>query len=918
MPIPLLSTKFYIPRTRPGAVARPRLSSKLLEGIQRPGTLLLVSCPAGFGKTTLLSEFVQGLEIPPAWISLDEADNDPIRFWAAVITALQRIRPGTGEAALGLLEMPVSLPDEAIPTLLVNELAAVEDAIVLILDDYHVIRDQAIQTAFGFLLDHLPDNLHIVVSTRMDPPWPLARFRARNQLVELRSADLRFSSEETLAFLNDTMSLQLSPAEAAALEARTEGWAASLQLAAVSMQGRSDIPAFVQAFTGSHTYVAEYLVEEVLKRQPESLQAFLLQTSILERLSPALCEAVTGDPEAPSRLASLRQKNLFIVPLDDEGDWYRYHHLFADLLRARLRRAMPPEAVASLHRRASDWYQGAAMLDDAVAHAFAASDYSHALGLVEQAALPMILQAYVRTVEAWLQAFPAGYISRSPRANMAFAWMHLLRGTLSEAGPYLERLESMFPAAAEAGGDPALRAEWLAIQGRLLVAQGKALEARELAEEALRLVPPQDVHVRCMLYVNLAMACQQLIEYEAAAQAFAMIVQDAQQTGNFALETLGVSGRARMLLQQGQLRLAARVASGGVKRLEASGRVTPFGATLYGELGQIHYYWHRLDEAREWFQRSAKTSGHSGYSDPEIFLHIVSSRMFQMEGKWDEAGREIGEAAALAQAIPPAMVGEELIAQQVVVHLASGRIPAAEAVLKPEGFMLNGSFSAPPLAPDSSVAHPLGLLYNSAFRIMLAKATATPGQVNLEQALEPASTVLAGELLSCHIPIAMQTLLLRSEIHSLLGNEKAALDDLTQAVELARPEAFISPFLEGGPEAARALRSLIKSDRLDAASSGYVESVLAAFPQPASPSAVPIRRHVPADELPVQSLTPRELEVLALIALGDPNQAIAEKLVITLSAVKKHTGNIFHKLNVNNRTQALIRARQLSLLPPDP
>ncbi|HSB03016.1 MAG TPA: AAA family ATPase, partial [Anaerolineales bacterium] len=423
----LLSTKLHTPRTRANAVSRPRLAEKLLAGVNRPGSFVLLSGPAGFGKTTLLSEFVAELQRPVAWVSLDEGDNDPIRFWTYLLTACQSIRRGIGESGLALLQSPQPLPDETLPTILINDLVRLGADLVLVLDDYHTIQNQTIHSALSFLLDHLPDKLHLVISTRIDPPWPVARFRARDQLVEIRALDLRFTTGETAAFLNQVMGLNLSSENVAALEARTEGWIASLQLAALSMKGHSDVTGFIEAFTGSHIYVAEYLIEEVLGRQSEEVKTFLMQTSILGRLHASLCEAVTGHIESQALLKDLYQANLFVIPLDDEGQWYRYHQLFTDLLQARLQQTFSADVIAALHQRAATWYEQTGMMPEAIEHALVARDFSHAAQLIEKTAMPMILNAYFITVEDWLQRIPPEYLNESLRANLAFAWMYLMR-----------------------------------------------------------------------------------------------------------------------------------------------------------------------------------------------------------------------------------------------------------------------------------------------------------------------------------------------------------------------------------------------------------------------------------------------------------------------------------------------------------
>jgi LuxR family maltose regulon positive regulatory protein len=336
MDTPLLKTKLYIPPVRPVLVPRPRLIERLNAGLQRK--LTLISAPAGFGKTALAAQWISDLQSPVvAWLSLDEDDNDPARFFTYLIAALETVQADVGVDALALLQSPQPPPLQAVLTMLINSLTTIPADFVLVLDDYHVVEQQPIHDALTFLLDHLPPQMHLVIASRADPPLPLARLRTRSQLTELRAADLRFTPDEAAAFLNQAMGLSLSPEDVAALEARTEGWIAGLQLAALSMQGRDDIPGFIAAFTGSQHYILDYLVEEVLQRQPESIQAFLLQTSILERMTGPLCDALTDTGDGQTMLDRLEHANLFIAPLDDERHWYRYHRLFADFLRARLR-----------------------------------------------------------------------------------------------------------------------------------------------------------------------------------------------------------------------------------------------------------------------------------------------------------------------------------------------------------------------------------------------------------------------------------------------------------------------------------------------------------------------------------------------------------------------------------------------------
>jgi len=917
MSVPILSTKLHIPHTRIHGVSRPRLTEKLRTGVTHPGNFVLLSGPAGFGKTTLLSEFAALPQQPPiAWVSLDEADNDPIRFWTYLIAACQTIHSEIGETVLALLQTPQFLPDETIPTLLINKLAILEKDLVLVLDDYHLIHNPSIHIAVSFLLDHLPDNLHLILATRVDPPWPLARFRARNQLIEIRAADLRFTTEEAAVFLNQVMELNLRPEDVAALETRTEGWIASLQLAALSMKGRSDVAGFIQAFTGSHVYVAEYLIEEVLKHQPEEVETFLLQTSILNSLTADLCEAVSGNSDGQVMLKELYQANLFLLPLDEEGLWFRYHHLFADLLKARLPQRFPETAIATLHQRAAAWYEHAGMIPEAIDHARVAGDFSFMVQLIETSALPMILQAHVRTVESWLQSIPKDFIEQNPRINMAFAWLNLLRGALEQANSYLEHLKGIFSAAGASTQDPSLQGEWLALQSKLMGLQGRSIESRDLANQALDLLPEADAHVRSMVLVNLSTAYQQMLDYEHAIDTLQRLIQEARASGNFPLEIMGISGQAQMMLQQGKLHLGFELATQGLKRMEATSKSIPFSATFYGELGQIHYQWHQLDQARSYFLRSMQASGSSGYSDPEIYQHVMLSHMFQLEADWEAAAHEMEMASDLARAIPPAMIRENFISQQVRVDLAMHHPAAAQAILKPEGFTFDTFSDFPALAAGSNVTHPAGLLYNSALRVLLYLAKTNHEFTNLKRGMELASLVLAGELQCQQLEVALETLLLRSQMHAIIGDERGWLADVIQALELAEPEGFISIFVEEGQPSAEALTILLKRNAHGTVKPAYIREILAAFPKAQSHKAV-ITGDVDKDLSPIESLTPRELEVLQLIAAGDSNQAIAGKLVITLSAVKKHTGNIFNKLNVNSRTQAVAHARLLGLLSID-
>jgi len=922
----LLSTKLYIPSARSDGVSRPRLTGKLTTGLSQPGSFALISGPAGFGKTTLLSEYAAALEGPVAWVSLDAGDNDPTQFWTYVISACQTIQAEIGESVLSLLQLPQALPIEAVPSLLINELALFEHNLTLILDDYHTIQNERIHAGIAFLLEHLPKNLHLLISTRVDPPWPLARFRSRNQLVEIRAQDLRFSTEEAASFLNRMMELGLTSEDVESLEERTEGWAAGLQLAALSMKGRSDATGFVKALKGSHVYIAGYLIEEVLMLQPIEVQDFLLQTSILDRLNGDLCEAVTGNKQSQTMLFTLQHKNLFVISLDDENNWFRYHNLFADLLLAKLQSSSSKDRVNDLHNRAAKWYEQADLVNEAVEHSLKARDYPNVVRLVERNALQLILQAHVRTVEAWLKTIPQEYLDKSPRINLACAWLNLMRGSISQSMPYIERIENFFSTFETEDLDPSLMGEWLALQAKVLSVKGKSVESRDLSNKALTILPETDFLMRSMVTINLATVFEQLLDYDHAAETFQAIARNARLIGDYTFEILGLSGQARMELIQGHLRKTFEIATEGIRRIEDTGKTTPFSATFYGELSSIYYQWHQYEMAQSLSLRSVQASGKSGYSDPEIYHSILISKMFQIEGDWESAERETQKAIDLADRIPPAMIREDVISQHVRIHLAFGRNSEAQKLLAAGGFNFGDEFIYPDLATDAKITQPIGLLYNSALRVLISEIRDKQNPEYLKSGLGLAERVLANELQCCHIPAAIETLLIRSQLFNSIGDEQNRLADVLHALELGEPERFISVFAEEGKPVADALMILLKRNQLGSVHTGYVQAVLEGFPKSISTSGGFKGKRVPnvttgTTEMTkleplIEALTAREMEVLQLIAAGDSNQEIASNLVITVSAVKKHIGNIFGKLNVKSRTQAIARARQHNLLNP--
>jgi LuxR family maltose regulon positive regulatory protein len=542
--------------------------------------------------------------------------------------------------------------------------------------------------------------------------------------------------------------------------------------------------------------------------------------------------------------------------------------------------------------------------------------------------MDMLMQWHVKTVDGWMQAIPPAWLSQSPDGNLAFAWMQLMRGAPARAAPYLQRLGAMF-SDLPPEKDSSLEAKWLALQSMLLNAQGKATESLRLAKQALEIVPQENEQVRSMIYLGLANAYQQLGDYEHAVESFQMLIHLGQMVGNSVYELLGISGLGLLAIQRGQYKFVFEIISQGIERIERSGSLPPIITAVYGELGVVYYQWHQLEQAHSYFQRAIQVGALSGYSDAELYYGVILSRLSQIQGNLDAAAREIQKAVDLMQIEAPAAVREEVIAQQVRIYLAQNDLAAAETMLKDQGFSFHDKFSFPdlesaptgPMLSRDDVTRLPGILYISALRILLYRAQTKHELANLKPGLELASRLINEALEHQYLPFAIEALLVRAQLYAVLeddraGGQQRSQADYGHALQLAEPEGFISIFLEEGPSVAKGLRQLLVQNQIDNTDPRYVEKILAAFPgnsQPASGSISPPESAAMTDEL-IESLSKRELEVLRLIGEGYSNQEIADRLVVTLHTVKKHSSNIYNKLGVNSRTQALARARQLNLL----
>jgi LuxR family maltose regulon positive regulatory protein len=933
MVVPLLTTKLYIPPPRPEWVPRPRLLARLDAGLGLAHRLILVSAPPGFGKTTLLSEWVAHLRSDAAaglsfrervaWVSLDPGDNALPRFLAYLIAALQTIEAGVGAGVLGALQSP-GLADAPTPsaiepllTALLNELAALPEPVLLLLDDYHLIEAPAIHQAMTFLLDHLPPRICLVLATRADPPLPLSRLRSRGAVTELRQADLRFTPQEAAAFLNQTMGLGLRAEEVAALETRTEGWIAGLQLASLAMQGTpalqsggEEVAAFVKAFAGDDRYIVDYLVEEVLDRQAGAVQSFLLETSILDRLSGPLCDAlrfgsavtpgssVDRRDDSQALLEELERRNLFLVPLDGNRRWYRYHQLFADLLRHRLQQ-LQPDRVATLHYRASQWYEDNGLLADAVEHALAAGDFQRVADLIEPASWAHLSHGDASTLLEWLDALPDELLHSRPRLDLLYAWALLAAMQLETIEARLHEVERRMLAAetptldASPAGQAALQAirgEIVAIRATLASLRGDAPTAIELAQQALDHLPAAELHLRGILADILGAAYDSSGNTAAASRAFTEAAALCQAAGNPLIALIALGNLAHLQETQGQLRQAADTCHQALELVGGLEGEPPLSVGMAeAGLGKLAYEWDQLDAAARYLEATIERGRRGGVVELVAVGCTFLVRVYQARHDLDGATDLIEEAERLVQTAGiSAGSRAHLAATRARLWLQQGNLEAATHWARESGLGVDDEYD--PLRQVEYIA---------LARLLLASAPGQPDR--LAEALRLLEGLLQVTEAQGWMGQALEILALQAVALQASGELERAMDALARALSLGEPEGYIRTFVDLGAPMAELLRGAARRG----IRTGYVARLLAKAPGepvPAAPSPL------------VEPLSDRELEVLRLIAAGLSNREIAQRLVITPGTAKWHANNIYGKLGVHSRTQAVARARELGLL----
>jgi LuxR family transcriptional regulator, maltose regulon positive regulatory protein len=897
----LLATKLHMPASRPDLVPRPRLTARLDEGLA--GGLVLVCAPAGYGKTVLLADWIQRARSPAGWLSLDAGDNDPARFWRHAVAALDRARPGIGDRVAPLLGPPAPSSFQGLVTALINELAAEPGDVeaLLVLDDYHVIGSRQVHESLAFLLEHRPARLFVVLAGRSDPPLPLARLRARGQLTELREAELRFTPAEAAELLQ-RVAPTLPDASVTALATRTEGWAAGLQLAALSLRGQDDAAAFVAAFTGSHRYVLDYLAEEVLERQDKQLRTFLLETSVLGRLSGPLCDAVTGRDGSQALLEEAERAGLFLIPLDEVRGWWRYHHLFADLLRARLQEEQPGR-VTQLHRAAAAWYSGHQLADDAIGHATAAGEMLWAARIIEQH-FDMVynMRGEAATIHRWLSVLPADLVRSRPRLLLAQALMAATSGHLKVAEPLLDAVECAPPDWADEPFEPTvgvavsllINVPALTTLHRSYIAQlrSDAEATAAFATQALADIKPEERLLNVTAHALLAVAEWLRGRLMEAERAFASSVTGWRETGQLMMTAWGWYQLVLIQRAQGRLDAAVLTCQQALDTLVTSGRPLAAAGPSYAVLAEIAYQRDDLDLALRHVTEGIALCRQFVYTTPLANGLAALAMIRQATG--DPAGALAAMTEAEQASSGPAGLLNPVLAQRARLLLAQGDLAGAARFAHDNG-----------LGPDDEPDYARESGHLVLARILLA-------QDRSGQALALLDRLHAAAAAQDRVDGLIEAGALRALALAAAGDETGAVTALAEALLLACPQGYMRVFADEGPPMAALLGRLVAAQRAGQAAAGvplgYLARLQRAF-NSGQPAPDPVSSGI------IDPLTGRELEVLRMLAAGRSNQAIARELVVTLDTVKKHVGHLLGKLGASNRTEAVARARELSLIP---
>ena len=901
---PLIATKLYVPKLRRGLVARPRLSAHLRRGAE--SRLTLVSAPAGFGKTTLLAEWLgetPGEDRAVAWLSLDPSDNEPESFWTYVVTALQRAVPGVGSGALELIASS-PLPTDLVLTTLLNELAAAPGEIWLVLDDYHLVDSHDVRDGMTFLLEHLPPHAHFVLSTRADPDLPLSRWRVRGELVEIRAADLRFTSDEAATYLNEATGLHLAAGDVEVLEERTEGWIAALQLAALSIQGREDVSSFIARFAGNDRYIVDYLVEEVLAHQSEPVREFLLHTAVLDRLTGPLSDALTGRDDGSHMLTTLQRANLFLVALDDQGQWYRYHHLFADVLRARLF-AEQPDLVPLLHQRASRWYEAHDSAEEAVRHALAARDFDRAAYLMELAVPAIRHNRQEAMLLGWLKTLPDDAVRRSPVLSVFYGYMLMESGDLDAFEPRLDDAERSLAAVAEGSAPPWAKTEELrtlpatiaVYRASLAQARGDVAGTAEHARRALDLAGPADHLARGGAVGFLSLAAWAQGDVTSALETFTQAVASLHAAGNLVDELSSTVVLADMWLAAGHPSTARRLYERALQVSEAHGepvlRATP---DLHVGLSEIDYEVGNLESAKRHLEAAAALGEGAAMTEGRYRWFVAMGRIAGAEGDPQEAITLLDQAEQLYR---PGFFPDvrPIAAMKARVWITHGNLSQAADWAHERGVSTTD---------DPGYLSEFGHL--TLVRLLIAGHRAHPDPGALGQAVRLLGRLHEAAETSGRAGSLVEIRMLQALVHDAQGHRPRARETLGQALAQApEPEGYVRLFLdEGAP-----MVELLRDAEHQGVAGGHARRLLSLDSSPEGEA--PDSGQPPAP-WSADRLSQRELQVLRLLDTELSGPQIAAELFVSHNTLRTHTKHIFTKLEVTTRRAAVRRARERGLM----
>jgi LuxR family maltose regulon positive regulatory protein len=921
---PILATKLYVPLQRLKAICRPRLIERLNEGLAMGCKLTLISASAGFGKTTLISEWIAACGQPVTWLSLDEGDNDPTRFLAYVVAALQAIAPKIGAGALAALQSSQPPPIESILTALLNEITTLTDHFILVLDDYHVIDSKPVDNALTFLLEHFPAQMHLVIASREDPHLPLSRLRARGQLTELRAADLRFTPSEAAEFLNQLMGLNLSAEDIATLETRTEGWIAGLQLAALSMQGNKDVSRFIREFAGDHRYIVDYLVEEVLQNQPEPIRRFLLQTAILDQLNGSLCDTVTGEEEGNARLEALQRGNFFVIPLDDKRNWYRYHHLFADVLRMHLM-AEQADQVSALHRRASEWYERNGLRSDAIHHALAAEDFERAAILVELAVPEMRRNRQGATVKelGWLKALPDELVRFRPVLCVDYAYALFGGGELESVEARLRDAERWLDTTAGTREQPEAQAVGMVVVDEeefhrlpsmiALLRAAQALDRGDMPETAKKArrvldLAPEDAHLMLGGAASqLGLVAWASGDLDTACRMTADGMANVRRAGYISSAIGGSIVLADIQIAQGRLHEAMTTYERGLQWATEPGApalAVRGAADMYVGMSALHREHNDLKTATQRLLTSQALGELAGMPQNPYRWRAAMARIREAQGDLDGALELLDQAVRLYDGNFSPNV-RPVATRKTRVWVVQGRLGEALGWAREQG-----------LSVENELSYLREFDHITLARVLLARYQSDRADGSVSGVMGLLERLLKAAEEGGRKGSAIEILVLQAIAYHAQGDLPAALLPLQHALALAEPEGYVRMFLDEGSSMMQLLREASAREIMP----DYTDKLLAAFEsdaqqsedKPNLPPALP-EGHRDGEPL-IDPLSQREIKILQLIAQGLSNREIGERLFLALDTIKGHNRKIFDKLQVQSRTEAIARARELGLL----